>query len=181
MDPARPRRPAAAPEADHARLLLDLVATREDRDPEIPLAPDGRPGAARRSPPSSPPRRPSASPRESRTSIRGAGLAGASATPPPTRSWRTGPRSCGAGLGKDFALLSGFLDYKAEFYADAIDELKPLADDAAYAARRPAVLYYLGRAYYANANYGKAVDALERYIRSQTLLGRELLPASEGG
>ena len=29
-----------APEARHARLLLELVATREDRDPEIPLAPD---------------------------------------------------------------------------------------------------------------------------------------------
>ena len=30
-----------APEARHARLLLDLVSTRLDRDPEIPLAPDG--------------------------------------------------------------------------------------------------------------------------------------------
>ncbi len=86
------------------------------------------------------------------------------------------PEDLWAGLGKDFALLSGFLDYKAEFYSDAIDALKPLADDAAYVARRPELLYYLGRSYYANATYGKAVDALERYARSQAVLGRGLLP-----
>jgi len=36
-----PRAEAAgdAPEARHARLLLDLVSTRLDRDPEIPLGP----------------------------------------------------------------------------------------------------------------------------------------------
>jgi hypothetical protein len=86
------------------------------------------------------------------------------------------PEDLWAGLGKDFALLSGFLDYKTEFYADAIDALKPLADDAAYVARRPETLYYLGRSYYANAMYGKAVDALERFERSQTVLGRPVLP-----
>ena len=47
------------------------------------------------------------------------------------------PEDLWAGLGKDFSLLTGFLDYKAEIYADAIDELKALADDAAYVARRP--------------------------------------------
>ena len=37
----RPKRPGRAePDVAHARLLLELVATREDRDPEIPLAPD---------------------------------------------------------------------------------------------------------------------------------------------
>ncbi len=87
------------------------------------------------------------------------------------------PEEIWTGLGQDFSLLSGFLDYKAEFYGDAIDELKALADDATFAARRPEALYYLGRAYYANAMYTKAVDALERYIRSQTVLGRPLLPA----
>ena len=92
----------------------------------------------------------------------------------------SGPSRCGPGLGKDFALLSGFLDYKAEFYNDAVDELRPLSDDAAFVARRPELLYYLGRAYYANASYVKAVDALERFIRSQTILDRPLLPASAG-
>ncbi len=43
------------------------------------------------------------------------------------------------------------------------------------------MLYYLGRAYYANASYVKAIDALERYVRSQTVLGRPLLPAPGNG
>ncbi len=46
------------------------------------------------------------------------------------------PEDLWAGLGKDFSLLTGFLDYKAEIYADAIDELKALAEDADL--RRPA-------------------------------------------
>jgi tetratricopeptide (TPR) repeat protein len=91
------------------------------------------------------------------------------------------PEPLWSGLGQDFQLLSGFLDYKAEFYSDAIEELKPLSENAAYVARRPEVLYYLGRAYYAGASYGKAVDAFERFVRSQALLGRPLLPQSAKG
>ncbi len=90
------------------------------------------------------------------------------------------PEAMWTGLGQDFSLLSGFLDYKAELYGDAVDELKHLAEDATYAARRPEVLYYLGRAYYANAIYTKAVEALERYVRSQTVLDRPLLPVPTG-
>ena len=67
---------------------------------------------------------------------------------------------------------------KAEFYGDAIDELKPLADDAEFVKRRPELLYYLGRSYFANANCAKAVAALERYILAQQALGRPLLPTS---
>ena len=51
------------------------------------------------------------------------------------------PEDLWSGLGQDFALLSGFLDYKAEFYSDAIDELKALAEDArTCVARRPSPL-----------------------------------------
>jgi len=88
------------------------------------------------------------------------------------------PEDLWAGLGKDFSLLTGFLDYKAEIYADAIDELKALADDATYVARRPELLYYLGRSYYAASQFTKAVDTLERYVRSQTVLGRDVLPSA---
>ena len=98
---------------------------------------------------------------------RRAGRAARAVTPPPTRSWRSGPRRSGDGLGKDFALLSGFLDYKAEFYADADRRSSsrwPTTPPTC--ARRPELLYYLGRSYYANANYTKAVDALERFVRS---------------
>ena len=53
-----------------------------------------------------------------------------------------------------------------------------MAEDVSFAARRPATLYYLGRSYFANANYGKAVATLERYIQAQSALGRPLLPTA---
>jgi uncharacterized protein HemY len=81
-------------------------------------------------------------------------------------------------MGKDFMLLQGFLEYKAEFYTDAVDDLKGLAEDEAFAKARPELFYYLGRAHYANASYGKAVAALERFIDLQSALDRPLLPAS---
>jgi spermidine synthase len=166
---------AANPDVAHTRLLLDLVATREDRDPEIPLAPeDGL----------SPPVLPPGLAPDVATRVREE-YADVSAQVEknkyasafkivedwPEETW-------GAKLGKDFALLTGFLDYKAEFYGDAVDELKPLADDAALVKRRPELLYYLGRSYFANANCAKAVAALERYILAQQALGRAVLPAS---
>jgi spermidine synthase len=166
----------SSPEAKHARLLLNLVSTRLDRDPEIPLAP-----GEDLEPPAVPgylvEKHPElvAKVKEEYPEV----LAHYRA-----RRFVTGykvleawPEDLWAGLGKDFSLLTGFLDYKAEIYADAIDELKALSDDATYVARRPELLYYLGRSYYAASQFTKAVDALERYVRSQTVLGRDILPA----
>jgi spermidine synthase len=166
-----------SPEARHARLLLKLVSTRLDRDPEIPLAPGEEleppvvPGYLAQSHPEL--------------------VAKAKAEYPEVlahyraRRYVTGykvleawPEDLWAGLGKDFSLLTGFLDYKAEIYADAIDELKALSEDATYVARRPELLYYLGRSYYAASQFTKAVDALERFVRSQAVLGRDVLPAA---
>jgi spermidine synthase len=165
----------ANPDVAHTRLLLDLVATREDRDPEIPLAPDG--GLA-------PPVLPQGLIPAVATRVREEYVDVSAQVEKqkyasafkivedwPEETW-------GGKLGKDFALLTGFLDYKAEFYGDAIDELKQLADDAEFVRRRPELLYYLGRSYFANANCAKAVAALERYIPAQQALGRPLLPLS---
>jgi spermidine synthase len=169
---------ADSPEARHARLLLRLVSTRMDRDPEIPLAP-----AEPLAPPVVPPKLAEAHPEyvtrvadEYRDVLADVGARRYATAYKLLDKW---PEPLWTGLGQDFALLSGFLDYKAEFYSDAVDTLKPLADDAAYVARRPEVLYYLGRAHYASAAYGKAVEALERFVRSQRVLGRPLLPASD--
>jgi len=169
----------ASPEAEHARLLLNLVSTRLDRDPEIPLAPAPEDGLA---PPVVPAPVAAAHPaliervRSEYPQILAALAARRYATAYEIlNKW---PEPLWTGLGKDFALLSGFLEYKAEFYNDAVDDLKPLSEDAAFVARRPETLYYLGRAYYANASYVKAIDALERYVKSQRILGRSLLPAS---
>jgi spermidine synthase len=165
------------PEVAHSRLLLDLVATREDRDPEIALAPDDG-----LQPPVLPPElKPVVAERVLGDYQQIVALVGknkyASAFKVvddwPEETW-------GSKLGKDVALLIGVLEYKAEFYGDAIDELKPLADDAEYVKRRPELLYYLGRSYYANATCAKAVAALERFIESQGALNRPLLPASAG-
>jgi spermidine synthase len=171
---------AETPEARHARLLLKLVSTRMDRDPEIPLAPDpADPLVA----PVVPPKLAAAHPeyvtlvadeyREVAAELAARRYATAYKI---LDKW---PEALWQGMGQDYALVSGFLDYKAEFYTDAVDTLKLLADDATYVARRPEVLYYLGRAHYASAAYGKAVDALERFIRSQRVLGRPVLPASD--
>jgi spermidine synthase len=159
----------------HTRLLLDLVATREDRDPEVPLAPDEGLTA---------PVIPAGIPADIATRIREeygdltaqVGKNKYASAFKIVEDWPE--QTWGGKLGKDFALLTAFLDYKAEFYGDAIDELKPLADDPDYVKRRPELLYYMGRSYFANANCAKAVAALERYIVAQQALGRPLLPAS---
>src|SRR5262252_2101271 len=164
-----------SPDAQHARLLLKLVSTRLDRDPEIPLAP-----GEDLQPPAVPTYLGDTHPdlvakvKEEYPEVLAHYRSHRYVTGYKVlEAW---PEDLWAGLGKDFSLLTGFLDYKAEIYADAIAELKALADDSTYVARRPEVLYYLGRSYYAAAQFTKAVDALERYVRSQTVLGREILP-----
>jgi spermidine synthase len=165
----------SGPEVAHARLLLDLVATREDRDPEIALAPDDG-----LQPPVPPPGLPPAVAERVRADYQQIvalvdknkfASAFKVVDDWPEETW-------GGKLGTDVALLTGVLEYKAEFYGDAIDELKPLADNPEYVKRRPELLYYLGRSYYANASCAKAVAALERFIDGQGALGRPLLPAS---
>ena len=170
----RARAAGGGPETDHAQLLLDLVDTREDRDPEIALAPAGD-----LEPPRFPPDlSPAGRERITREFAQILALVGQNRYASAYKVLETWPESVWGKLGKDTELLSGVLHYKTEFYGDAIDQLKPLADDASYVARRPALLYYLGRAYYANANYRKAVAALERYIPAQRAAGQPLLPRS---
>jgi spermidine synthase len=166
-------------EAQHARLLLQLVSTRLDRDPEIPLAP-----GAGLTPPAVPPGKPAkekdkAVVAEQYPDVLAAVEARRYATA--YKILEKWPEALWSGLGPDFSLLEGFLDYKAEQYVDAVEELKPLSENAAYAARRPEVFYYLGRAHYANASYTKAVVALERFVVLQRALGRPVLPASASG
>ena len=166
-----------SPEARHARLLLKLVSTRLDRDPEIPLAP-----GEELAPPVVPGYLAGTHPelvakvKEEYPEV----LAHYRA-----RRYVTGykvleawPEDLWAGLGKDFSLLTGFLDYKAEIYADAIDELKALADDAAYVARRPELLYYLGRSYYAARSSRRPSTRWSATSARRPCCGRDILPGS---
>ncbi len=66
--------------------------------------------------------------------------------------------------GHDLELLVGYLMYKADLDDVACDRVKPLADDAAFAARRPSVLYYLARAEYGNGLFEAAVRNMDRYL-----------------
>jgi spermidine synthase len=169
--------PGGCPEARHARLLLDLVATRLDRDPEIPLGPEGGLGPPVPGPTLAAEH--AARVKEEYPDVLAAFGARRYATA--YKILEKWPEPLWTGLGQDFALLQGFLDYKAEMYADAVEELKALAADAGYAARRPELLYYLGRAHWASAAYSKAVAALERFVELQGALKRPLLPASAEG
>ncbi|HEX9103936.1 MAG TPA: fused MFS/spermidine synthase [Polyangia bacterium] len=66
--------------------------------------------------------------------------------------------------GRDLQLLLGYLMYKADLDDVACDRLKPLVDDAAYAARRPSTYYYLARAEYGNGLFEAAVRNMDRYL-----------------
>ncbi|MEK6607051.1 MAG: fused MFS/spermidine synthase, partial [Myxococcota bacterium] len=55
--------------------------------------------------------------------------------------------------GPEFELLRGFLLYRSELYRKAAVALEPLIADDALAMRRPALLYYAGRALYLSADY----------------------------
>jgi spermidine synthase len=70
--------------------------------------------------------------------------------------------------GPDLELLLGYVEYKADLPDEALDRLKPLADDATYVARRPATLYYLGRAEYGDGLFEAGVRNLERWMGTRS-------------
>lgn len=160
---------APDPAVAHARLLLNLVATRMDRDPEVPLTASEDDGLE-------PPRVPAGASAElaerlSRDYASIDALVRDRRYVTAYKTMETWPASMWDKPPPDFALLAGFLHYKAEYYGDAIELLRPLATDDAFLRRRPAVLYYLGRAQFANADYDKAIKTLERYVALRTALG----------
>jgi hypothetical protein len=66
--------------------------------------------------------------------------------------------------GQDLALLVGYLLYKDERWDEARGRLLPLVWDERYVARRPAVLYYLGRTEYELGHPGEGGRLLRRYL-----------------
>lgn len=69
--------------------------------------------------------------------------------------------------GPDFQLLLGFLLYKVELPDDAVDKLKPLLDEH-YEKTRPALLYYLARAEYADGLFDAAVRNMTHWLDGGT-------------
>jgi spermidine synthase len=80
------------------------------------------------------------------------------------------------GAGKDFHLLWGYLVYKCKDFHTAVKILEPLYDDPGIVKRRPALLYYVGRAFYGNADFAKAVDALEAWIEHRVRAHKPPVP-----
>ena len=78
--------------------------------------------------------------------------------------------------GDDFQLFWGFLVYKCQDFHTAWKILEPLWEKKGFAKRRPALLYYLGRAYYGNADYGSSVKVLEQWIAYCKRANRPVIP-----
>jgi spermidine synthase len=168
---AHGKRPAAARFIAHAKhdgaeansrveQLANFLGERETDDREIPLAPpseDDPSGIDALDPPSLPDGA-AADYLKVERFFRGRAWAHALMA---MRKW---PEKWIDEGGQDLNLTLGYLLYKADLDDDAVDRLKPLADDAKYVARRPAVLYYLARAEYGNGMFPAAVRNMERYI-----------------
>jgi len=78
--------------------------------------------------------------------------------------------------GDDFHLFWGYLVYKCQDFYTAANILEPLWEKKGYAERRPALLYYLGRAMYGNADFAKSIKVLEQWIRYRLGKGKPVAP-----
>ena len=84
--------------------------------------------------------------------------------------------------GADFQLLWGYLVYKCKDFHTAVNVLEPLYVDQDFIKRRPALLYYLGRAFYGNADFAKSLEALDGWIDDRVRRNRAVVPpATETG
>jgi spermidine synthase len=147
-----------APADSRSALLAKLLAERDSEDPEVPLAEaDGVSGLAALDPP----RLPDAALADYLEVERGVRARAWAHALVAMRAW---PERYFDQGGPDLQLLLGYLLYKVDLGDNAIDRLKPLAADAAYVRRRPAALYYLGRAEYGNGLFAPAVRHMERYL-----------------
>ena len=75
------------------------------------------------------------------------------------------PRRAKSPEGQDLDLLLAVLDYHEGEYLRAEDRLEPLAQDAAFVARRPATLYYDGRVRYGTHRFREGAARLEDFAR----------------
>ena len=158
--------------AQTARRLMTLIATRLGSDPEILLAPDGDLQA-----PLVPPEVPAVEAERVVSQYRHVqALMAKNMFVTAYKTMEKWPAAVWEHPNQDFALLAGFLHYKAEFYQDAVGLLLPLTKDEAYLQRRPEALYYLARARFARADHRHAVENFERFVALQSALGRPVLP-----
>lgn len=142
-------------------VLVDLTRVRTVDDPELPLATEDDPLPAPDPALFDPP-----------DAVAAARLAqvyrllAAGRWRDADRAARDLPRAAPTGAGRDVELVRAYAAFKAVRLAAARATLRPLVRDAAYAARRPAALYYYGRAHYGLGAFRDGVDALSRFARA---------------
>jgi spermidine synthase len=167
-------RPDAGPRSLHAQRLIELLSQRDVLDEEIPITDEG--------PPLTPPLAPKVpgKPEVQQQVAREYFLVEQRAK---VHAWRSAldliegwPEAYREEAGEDFQLLWGFLVYKAQDFHAAVNTLEALWEDKAFLRKRPAALYYLGRAWYGNADYEKAIAALEAWIRHREKSGKAIAP-----
>ncbi|MCA9669353.1 MAG: fused MFS/spermidine synthase [Myxococcales bacterium] len=78
--------------------------------------------------------------------------------------------------GHDFQLLWGVIAYKNSNYYNARNILSPLLEVDGFEKRRPALLYYLGRAYYGNADYAESIKQLEAWVHHRMAVKKPVAP-----
>jgi spermidine synthase len=84
-------------------------------------------------------------------------------------AWSVGralPARTPTDAGRDVDLVLGFTAYKSLALASASRLLAPLADDPERAARRPAALYFAGRAAYGQGRFRRGVALMDRLAAS---------------
>jgi spermidine synthase len=77
--------------------------------------------------------------------------------------------------GRDVTLLAAYAGYKSLELPRARELLRELAGDPDYVARRPAVLYYLGRAEFGLGAFQEGVSLLEEFQKTRPELAEEVL------
>jgi spermidine synthase len=157
----RAARTGAPEEARKLKLTLGLLRPRDHDDPEAPLAPGGlEPPKLRKTLRPEQVLERTRQYEEVERELR-------------TRTWATGLKILRGWpeeevvADPDLRLLFAYLLYKVQFHAAAVDHFKALLADPAYAARRPALRYYLGRIDYGAGDYYRALQHLEAYIAAE--------------
>jgi len=147
--------------ASDASLLLDLARTRSFSDPELVLTA----GGAAPLPP------PEASlfaedgGRGAQVLASGYRLIAVGEWDQAWASLRELPEPVPGPRGDDVRLISAYAAYKAAAMGPALRRLRPLITDPAATQRRPAALYYAGRAAFGRGDFRDGVDWLERFAR----------------
>ncbi len=141
--------------------LMSLVAPGEDERGEFSLTLAGPPLVGPTPPPATPAKVRATIQRDYAKVLDELRTGGCERAIETIESW---PDETREALSADFHLLWGYLVYRCKQYRTAVNILLPLSQKPAFVARRPAILYYLGKTMWGDADFARAVSTFERWI-----------------